>query len=163
MSKENNTTTNKKPMVHGTVAYYGSAKAYKSDKKEIKICIENPTFTNLTKETICKMYGFEDVKEFDADAKLYEDFKKSGKERGNNTISGAYHEIIKGNIPERIYFHTDEQYAPDMVYTIENGSRVLVDIADVEMNKAEISMILNKSYIGKILVTKNGEPFDPFA
>ena len=149
---------NKKSFVKGIVSFYGKTKDYKGEKDIISLSIENPEFLNVTKETVSKMYGLE-VEEIESDYELYAKSKGKKDAKAKNTISGMYHEILKGNKIEKAFFHTDLQYEPETVFNNENNK---IDISEVEMNKATILMVLNKSYISAIKILENGTPYNPF-
>lgn len=155
-TKTNNVT--QRPMVKGTVSFYGKTKDFSGEKDVMTLSIENPEFINVTPETVAKMYDVE-VEEIAKDYELYKASKGKKNQRAKNTISGVYHDILQGETLDKVYFHTFIQYKPDTVYTADNNR---VDIDEVELNKAIIMMCLNKSYIGAIKVLENGTPYNPF-
>lgn len=155
-----NTTNNvtSRPMVKGTVSFYGKTKDFNGEKDIMTLSVENPEFIGITPESVAKMYGVE-VEEVAKDYDLYVASKGKKNQRAKNTISGVYHDILHGEKLDKVYFHTSIQYEPDTVYTADNNR---VDISEVELNKAVIKMCLNKSYIGAIKVLENGTPYNPF-
>lgn len=152
----NNVTS--RPMVKGVVSFYGKTKDFNGEKDIMTLSVENPEFIGVTPESVAKMYGVE-VDEIEKDYELYVASKGKKNQRAKNTISGVYHDVLKGEKVEKVYFHTAIEYEPETVYTADNSR---VDIEEVELNKAVIMMCLNKSYIGAIKVLENGTPYNPF-
>ena len=137
-------------MIIGKVKYYGVStkyeysnllKAYvRTDEKEIQLTIENPKITDTAIEK-AKSYYYE----FKF-PKWLDDF------------------ILNNKKPKYLHFKTAIEYEPKFVYIKKGENYIREDIKNVNMNGAEIAMIYNGPYIGKILIIKNGEeekcPFD---
>ena len=72
--------------------------------------------------------------------------------------------IENGKSPDILHFRTSLEYEPKYVYIKKDNEIIKEDINNINMLGAEIAMIYNGPYIGKILIIKNGEeekcPFD---
>lgn len=137
-------------MVKGKVNFYGLKTKEKyntktkswtpTDEKELVLTIKDPKFTQSALDKIVKFYETAD------------------------RLPNWYEPLInEGVAPVYMTFKTRPEYAPDQVQIIKDGQRVTVDISEVDMNDALITMVYNGCYLGKILVNENGRPFDPFA
>ena len=137
-------------MIIGKVKYYGISektefsvikKAYvKTGDKEIHLSIEHPKVTDTAIEKAKSFYDGGMI------PKWLDDFIENGKS------------------PEILHFKTSLEYEPKYVYIKKDDNIIKEDIKNINMLGAEIAMIYNGPYIGKILIIKNGEdekcPFD---
>lgn len=137
-------------MIIGKVKYYGISEkteyskikhAYvKTGDKEIHLSIENPKVTDTAIEKAKSFYDGSMI------PKWLDDYIENGKS------------------PDIIHFKTSLEYEPKYVYIKKDGNIIKEDIKNINMVGAEIAMIYNGPYIGKILIIKNGEeekcPFD---
>lgn len=68
--------------------------------------------------------------------------------------------IANGTIPQYFNAHSKVEYDTTKVFVVDENNKVVsTDISNVYMNNAYVRMIYNGSYIGAILVIKNGEPY----
>ena len=137
-------------MIIGKVRYYGLSekmeysklkKAYvKTGDKEIHLSIENPKVTDTAIEKAKSFYDGSMI------PKWLDDYIENGKS------------------PDILHFKTSLEYEPKYVYIKKDNEIIKEDINNINMLGAEIAMIYNGPYIGKILIIKNGEnekcPFD---
>ena len=133
-------------MIIGKVKYYGISdkteyskitKAYvRTGDKEIQLSIENPKITDSAIEKAKKFY----------DGYVYPKWL-------NDYISF-------NKKPEYMHFKTSLEYEPKYVYIRKNNKYVKENIKNINMCGAEIAMIYNGPYIGRILLIKNGDYFE---
>lgn len=137
-------------MIIGKVKFYGISdksdyskikKAYvKTGEKEIHLSIENPKVTDTAIEKAKSFYDGTMI------PKWLDEYLENGKS------------------PDILHFKTALDYEPKYVYIKKDNEIIKEDINNINMHGAEIAMIYNGPYIGKILIIKNGEeekcPFD---
>lgn len=127
--------------VKGSVGFYGKVKPIKGKEKVFRLTIENPEFRNLSEEALTAMYDGEKWKD-------------------NSFLS----EAVKGNNIECFMVHSS--YPVESIFF--KGKKMSVDDFEEEfheefsLNEAFIEMKINKGYIGKINLIKNGKPYNPF-
>lgn len=138
-------------MIKGKVKFYGvktkeryNAKSktwVKTDEKEVVLTIEKPLFTDSAIEKINKFY-----EDCENKPKWYEAL------------------ITKGEKPEFLTFKTSIDYEPKTIAFIDDtGTTIEKSISEVGMIDAEIVMIYNGCYIGKMLLLKEGRMYNAFS
>ena len=138
-------------MIKGNVKFYGvktkerynskSKTWVKTDKKEVVLTIEKPLFTDSAIEKI---------------KKFYEDCENKPKWYDNL--------ITKGENPEFLTFKTSIDYEPKTIGFIDDtGATIEKPISEVGMIDAEIVMVYNGCYIGKMLLLKEGKKYNAFS
>ena len=127
--------------VKGTVGFYGKVNELRGEAKVYRLVIENPTFENLSEETLEYMYSGVSWK----DNSFYKDLIENG---------------------EVDVFMCHSKYPVDSVWI--DDEKLSIDEymekfgEELSLNGAEIVMICRKGYIGQIKLIKNGKPYNPF-
>lgn len=129
-------------IVKGKVSFYGKVKNYNGTGDSYRLCIDKPSFRNVSRETLLAMYKDNELA-----------LKK------NSFLS----KLADGEEIDFFMVHSD--YPVSKVFC--NGESITVEeykdkYGELFLNEAEVEMVVNKGYIGKLNIIKNGKEFNPF-
>lgn len=144
------TSERKTIKVIGVVEFYGKVDTY--NKKNGKLKEGEPE-----KEYMLVLKDYE-LKGFDED----EVKKWYTNDRGKVELPSMYEDIIDGDMPDLLYFHS--QYPIDTFQTLKDGNVVEKKIDyNPDLKGCRVSMAMFRQYIGRVAIAELPPEYSPIA